>query len=118
MEYKNFQNLLVWQKALSYSIKIYNLTKDFPNEDLYGLTSQIRRSAISIPSNIAEGAARDSKKSFVQFINISIGSAAELKTQLLIAKGVSIINEDTFADLENGINEISFLLYRLKKSLK
>ena len=118
MSYKNYEDLIVWQKAIKFSIKLYNLTKTFPKEELFGITSQVRRSAISIPSNIAEGAGRDSKKSFVQFLNVSVGSASELKTQLIICKGVGIINDKTFDKIAKELGEISFLLFRLKTSLK
>ena len=80
------KNLDVWNLAIGLVKDVYKLTKDYPEEELYGLTAQIRRSAISIPSNIAEGAARNSKKEFAQFLYIALGSAAELETQLIIAQ--------------------------------
>jgi len=80
---KTHRDLDVWKNRIELVKKIYILTKDFPKEEIYTLTSQIRRSAISIPSNIAEGAARNSKKEFIQFLYIALGSAAELETQLI-----------------------------------
>ena len=88
----NFRNLLVWQKSMSLITKIYVSTKKFPKEEIYGLTSQIRRSSISIPSNIAEGFGRDSNKEYLRFLNVSIASLFELQTQLEIAKKHRIFN--------------------------
>jgi four helix bundle protein len=82
---KTHKDLLVWQKAMDFVIDVYNATKSFPANELYGLTNQIRRSAVSIPSNIAEGAARQTDKEFLQFLHIARGSLAELETQLILA---------------------------------
>jgi four helix bundle protein len=81
-----YHSLLIWQKGFELSLIIYRLTKSFPDDERYGLVSQMRRSAVSIPSNIAEGYARGTKISFHQFLRIAHGSAAELETQLLLAK--------------------------------
>lgn len=80
-----FKSLIVWQKSMALADVIFHLTKKFPREELYGLTSQMRRAAISIPSNIAEGSRRTSKKDYAQFLRISCGSAVELETQLLLS---------------------------------
>jgi four helix bundle protein len=80
-----FKSLVVWQKSMALADVVFHLTKRFPREELYGLTSQMRRAAISIPSNIAEGSRRSSKKDYVQFLRIACGSAVELETQLLLA---------------------------------
>ena len=82
---QSFRDLLVWQRAMQLTVAIYSLTKDFPREELYGLTSQIRRAAVSIPSNIAEGQGRQSTGEFKNFIGIARGSNFELQTQLEIA---------------------------------
>ena len=82
----NFRNLLIWQKSMILVTKIYTVTNNFPKEEVFRLTSQIKRSAISIPSNIAEGLGRESSQEFLRFLNISIGSLFELQTQLEIAK--------------------------------
>ena len=79
-------NLLAWQEAMNLVDAVYNATKTFPKEELYGLTSQIRRAAVSVPSNLAEGAARTGRKEFAQFLSIARGSLSELETQILIAK--------------------------------
>jgi len=81
----NLQELKIWQKAINLSIGVYEITSNFPKEEKYGLISQIRRSAVSIPSNIAEGAGRNSNKEFVHFLSIANGSAFELQTQLIIS---------------------------------
>ncbi|MDO8593770.1 MAG: four helix bundle protein [bacterium] len=82
---EGFKSLIVWQKSMELADVVFHLTKRFPREELYGLTSQMRRSAISIPSNIAEGSRRTSRKDYSQFLRIACGSAVELETQLLLA---------------------------------
>jgi four helix bundle protein len=81
-----FKSLIVWQKAMALADAVFQLTKRFPKDEQYGLTSQMRRAAVSIPSNIAEGSRRTSKKDYVQFLRIACGSAVELETQLLLAR--------------------------------
>jgi four helix bundle protein len=90
---KTHKDLNVWQESIVLVTLIYEKTKSFPKDELFGLTSQIRRSAVSIPSNIAEGAARESNKEFLRFLFISQGSVSELDTQLIIAKNLSFIND-------------------------
>jgi four helix bundle protein len=90
---KSFKNLKIWQKGIEIVKDIYSLTNKFPNKELYGLTSQMRRSSISIPSNIAEGFKRSYKKEFKQFLHITLGSLAELETQLIIAKELGYIKD-------------------------
>lgn len=87
----NYHNLKVWQKAIDLVSTIYELTKTFPKEEMYGLTSQMRRSAVSMPSNIAEGSQRNTDKAFGQFLSTAQGSAAELETQLIIAEKQNMI---------------------------
>ena len=84
MESKGYKQLIVWQKAMDLTVQIYRLVKLLPKEELYALSDQMRRAAVSIPSNIAEGQSRYSNKEFIQFLNIAKGSNAELFTQLLI----------------------------------
>jgi len=83
---KDHKELNVWKVSMDFVVEVYSVTKGFPKEEIYGLTSQLRRAAVSIPSNIAEGAARNSEKEMVQFLHIALGSAAEAETQLLIAQ--------------------------------
>lgn len=83
---KDHKDLNAWKVSMDFVAEVYAITRDFPKEEIYGLTSQLRRSAVSIPSNISEGSARNSTKEFVQFLHIALGSAAEAETQLLIAQ--------------------------------
>lgn len=84
-EIAGFKSLIVWQKSMELADIVFQLTKKFPRDEMYGLTSQMRRAAVSIPSNIAEGSRRSSKKDYSQFLRIACGSAVELETQLLLA---------------------------------
>ncbi len=109
------KDLEVWKKAMDLAAQVYSLTAWFPKEELYGLTSQIRRFAVSIPSNIAEGAARHSRKEFIQFLRIASGSVAELETQLLLAIRMGFIPGDSII---SHIEEVRKLLLGLLRSLK
>lgn len=111
----NFRNLIVWKKAVNLATQIYKKTAGFPKYELYGLTSQIRRSAVSISSNIAEGAGRRSKKEFSHFLSISYGSACELETQILIARNLGFLKKDEFNSLQIELDEIQKMLYSLEK---
>ncbi|ASW74926.1 four helix bundle protein [Chryseobacterium piperi] len=84
----NYKELIVWQKSVDLVTEVYSYTKNFPKEEMYGLTNQIRRSSISIPSNIAEGHSRRSQADYIQFLKIARGSCAELDTQLIISKNL------------------------------
>ena len=97
---------------------VYKTTSLFPKEELYGLTSQIRRAAVSIPSNIAEGAARNHVNEFRQFLYIALGSGAELETQLIIAKMLGFISDEKSQTLINELNSISRMLQGLIKSIQ
>ena len=97
---KTHKNLEIWQLGIELVTKIYEITRNFPKEELYGLSSQMRRSAISFPSNIAEGAARNSQKEFLQFLYISLGSLSELETQLIISKNLGFLNNPNFELVE------------------
>lgn len=113
----NYKNLKVWQDAVSLAVNIYKTTNQFPKEELYGLTSQIRRSAVSIASNIAEGSGRTSKKEFNQFLGIAHGSSFELDTQLIIASKVGFLNQEEYLKLSQDLIEIQKMNSGLKKSL-
>jgi four helix bundle protein len=95
---------------------IYRLTKPFPKEELYGLTSQIRRSAVSVPSNIAEGSARKNKTEFIQFLYIALGSLSELETQLIISKNLNY--SETISSLLSKVTDIRKMIFGLIKSIK
>lgn len=112
------KDLNVWKNAVSFVSDIYKITEHFPNSELFGLTNQIRRAAVSIPSNIAEGAARTSQKEFNQFLSIALGSRAEVETQLLIALNLQFISTNEYKELTIKIDDIRKMLIGLKKSLK
>ena len=105
-----FREIKVWQKAMDLITKLYKCTKKFPQDELYGLTSQMRRCAVSIPSNIAEGFGRKSKQDFKRFLQISMGSLFELETQLEISKNLEYMEESQFNNLYNDLREIEIML--------
>ncbi len=104
------KELIVWQRAMSLVKNIYKLTNPFPREEIFGLVSQMRRCAVSIPSNIAEGRSRGTRKDFSQFLRIALGSCAELQTQLEIAKSLSYGDITRYNDLEQDTTEIFRML--------
>jgi len=114
----HFKELNVWQKSIQLATNIYDLTTQYPKQETYGLTSQIRRCTISISSNIAEGAGRFSKKEFRHFFNIAYGSSFELETQLIISKNLKYVDDDSFETLNNKITDVQKMLYKLIKSIK
>lgn len=113
-----FKELVVWQKSIVLTREVYAVTDRFPASEKYGLSSQINRCAVSIPSNIAEGAGRNSNKEFIQFIGIATGSLYELETQLIIAEQIGYIKPEEFKLLSDSVEEISSMLYSLKRSLE
>jgi len=112
-----FKDLIAWQKGHEFVIRIYELTKTFPKEELYVLTSQMRRSAISITSNIAEGFSRKSHKEKIQFYTIARGSLTEIENQLLIARDIGYIKKEHFDLIINSLTDIHKLINGLIKSL-
>ncbi len=116
MYVESFKQLIVWQKSIELVKIIYAITKRFPPSELYGLTSQMRRSSISIPSNIAEGKKRKTKKDFVQFLRIADGSAAELETQIIIAK--DLYQPINFSQSQNILTEIQKMLFTMINKLE
>ncbi|MEI6346299.1 MAG: four helix bundle protein [Bacteroidota bacterium] len=113
MEHKKLD---VWNKSIQLVVEIYNLTNTFPKEEIYGLTSQIRRSAVSIPSNIAEGSARKGDVETIQFLHIALGSMAELETQLIISQKIGYIKN--IEEVSNKLLEIKQMTLGLIKFLK
>ena len=109
------KNLDAWKKSIDLVEMIYKLSALFPDEERYGLTSQIRRAAVSVPSNLAEGAARNSKKEFLNFISISLGSLAEVETQVIIAQRLNFCEPGNMFD---QINEVRALLIGLRNYLR
>ena len=114
---KSFKDLRIWQKGIEIVSDIYILSKKFPKEELFNLTSQLRRSAISIPSNIAEGFKRFHNKEYKQFLFITLGSCAELETQIIIAKELKYINENEEAKLVEKLDHICRMTSSLIKKL-
>lgn len=109
----SYKGLLVYQKAVELSVAIYRATEEFPKSEIYGLTSQIRRCVVSIPSNIAEGQRRGSKKEYIQFLRVAFGSGAELETQLLISFKVGYLSEDQFNKFDDELEQIMKMLNKL-----
>jgi four helix bundle protein len=114
---QGFRDLLVWQKSMQLTVAIYGLSRGFPREELYGLTSQIRRSAASIPSNIAEGHGRLKVGEFRQFLGIARGSNYELQTQLELAKALEMGNPNEIDDASLLSHEVGRMIYSLLGSL-
>ena len=106
----SYKELHVWQRAMELVVSVYKVTVNFPKEKIYGLTSQIRRSAISIPSNIAEGRMRGTRKDFVQFLRIAYASGAELETQIEISKQLPRTNMLDYSKVDSLLNEIMKML--------
>ncbi|HPN32163.1 MAG TPA: four helix bundle protein [bacterium] len=111
------ESLKIYQKSYAICLEVYELTKIYPNEELYGLVSQIRRAAVSIPSNIAEGYHRNGNKEFKQFLFIALGSTSELKTQINLSKDLKYIQDDVANILINKLYELEKMLYGFIKSL-
>ena len=117
MKIKSYKDLNIWKRSIKVVEDIYKITKNFPKEEIYELTSQLRRSAVSIPSNIAEGFARFSNKEYKQFLFISLGSCAELSTQIIIALRLWYFENKEADKLLNEIDEISKMTMSLIKKL-
>ncbi len=113
----NFKELTVWNKSVDIALEIYKLTMSFPSEEKFGLVSQMRRCSISIPSNIAEGSGRKTKKDFNSFLSNSLASSFELETQLLIVVRLQLITNDQFEFIIAQLNEIQKMIVGLQRSL-
>src|SRR3989338_11578450 len=107
---KSYKDLIVWQKGVDLSVLVYELTEQFPRDERYALTSQMRRAVVSIPSNIAEGRCRSTKKDFCNFLHIALGSAAELETQIEIAKRISKTSNISYTTIEALLTEVMKML--------
>lgn len=117
MKTSDYKELQVWQKAMDLVVEIYKISKLLPKEETYGISDQIRRAAVSIPSNIAEGQSRNSAKEFIQFLSIARGSLAELETQLLICTKVNMLSEDNIAEAQNITTEVGKMIKGLMNKL-
>lgn len=116
-EIKTYKDLLIWQKGIQIVKEIYLICNDFPKDELYGLQSQIKRSSVSIPSNIAEGWGRNYTKNYIQFLKYSRGSLLELETQIIIAKELNFISTEDFDKIQGLITEESKMLNAFIKSI-
>lgn len=112
-----YKNLHIWQKSMDLVDMVYSITKNFPKEEIYGLTNQVRRSAVSIPSNIAEGAGRNSNSQFQNFLSYSNGSTLELDTQLIISNRQGYINQNDLNEITQLIEDIQKMNYKLQTKL-
>lgn len=115
---KTHRDLDVWKKSISLVTTVYEITKGFPKEEVYGITNQIRRSAVSVPSNIVEGSARKGNKEYAQFLYISLGSLTELETQIIIARNLKYLSENDFESLMSNLKEIGKMLIGLIRFVK
>lgn len=113
-----FKQLEIWKQSRSFCTQIYSFTNSFPNEERFGLTNQLRRAAVSIPSNIAEGSSRKSNKDFARFLEIAIGSAYEIDTQLLISSDLGFITEENLNPLLLKIDTLTKMIYSFQSKLK
>ena len=114
----DFRKLKVWEKAHLLTLKIYKVTEKFPREELYGLTSQIRRASVSMPTNIAEGCVRSSDADFSRFLYIALGSTSELEYLILLSMDLKFIKNELYTELNNDINEIKKMLISMIQKLK
>jgi four helix bundle protein len=114
---KSYKDLIVWQKSIDLVLEIYKITKMFPREEIYGITNQMRRAAVSIPSNIAEGSARKNHKELLYFLNIAFGSGAELETQIIITKKLELAKLPDFEKVDNLLTEVMKMIRGLTSSL-
>ena len=114
---RNYRDLIVWQKAMELVTETYNHTKSFPEEERYGLTSQLRRSSVSLPSNMAEGYGRNSTQDYIRFLRIANGSLFEMQTQLEIAQNLGFLKEESFSNLFELSREIERMLSSLIRKI-
>lgn len=117
MDIKSYRDLIVWQKAMHVAKCTYIVVKKLPKEEMYALANQMRRAAISIPSNIAEGKTRNSTKEFIQFLAIANGSRAELETQLLLCVEIGYLTTPEIQELTHRLEEVGKMLHSLQKAL-
>jgi four helix bundle protein len=118
MEFRSYRNLKAWQAGMDVAEAAYKITSSLPKHEIYGLTSQIQRSATSVPANIAEGHARESTKDFLRFLSIAQGSLAELETHLLLAQRFAYINENDLEKIMQLTDETGKIVRGLQRSLK
>ncbi len=110
---QNYKELVVWEKGHLFTLKVYEVTKEYPREEIFSLTTQIRRAAYSMPANIAEGCGRCTQKELANFLQISLGSANECEYFLLLSKDLNYLNEETYQEMRIEINSIKAMLIKL-----
>ena len=115
---KDFKQLKVWEKAHQLALAIYKATAQFPKEELYGLTSQIRRASMSIPTNIAEGCGRNTDAEFARFLQIAMGSASETEYELILAHDLEFLAKDHYENLQTQVEEVKKMLSSLIKTIR
>ena len=115
---RDFHKLGIWQRSHQLTLDVYKMSKSFPKDELFGLTSQIRRAASSIPTNIAEGCGRASNKDYAHFLQIAIGSASEVEYELLLAHDLEYINDEAFNKLTSGTIAIRKMIIKYQSELK
>jgi four helix bundle protein len=118
MAVRHYQELKVWQRAMDLAVQCYQATSDFPKEELFGLVSQIRRAASSIPANLAEGQGRENTKEFLHFLSVARGSLRELETHLLLSHRVCFLDSSRLESLVEVIDEVSRMMSGLRKALE
>ncbi len=118
MRSQSYRDLMVWKKSINVSVYVYELCADFPRSELYGIADQMKRAAVSIPSNIAEGQARSSSKEFLRFLSIANGSLAELDTQRIIAERLGFLSFERSSNLSHQLTEVRKMLFALARTLK
>ena len=114
----NFKELVIWKESMKLAKATYLASANFPQDERFGLTSQVRRSAVSVPSNIAEGAGRNSDKEFMNFLSISTGSSYELETQLLLSVDLGFVTEEEVQEALSNVTVVQKMLYRFQEQLK
>ena len=117
-EIASYRDLLVWEQAMELAAAVYRLTRDWPKDERYGITSQARRAAASVPANIAEGYGRENRGSYLQFLKVAQGSLKELETHLLIAERIEIVSGEQLAPLLAQCESVGKLLRRLMRRLQ
>ena len=115
---RDFHKLIIWQRSHQLTLAVYRISKSFPKEEIFGLTSQMRRAVSSIPTNIAEGCGRASNKDFAHFLQIAIGSATEVEYQLLLARDINYINDDDYQTLANETVVVRKMIIKYQSELK
>jgi len=118
MAVKSYRELIAWQKAMDLAVQVYELTKTFPREEIYGLTSQLRRAAVSVPSNIAEGQGRRTTKEFQRFLGYAYGSLQEIETQIMLAARLGYVRDEQESQLLEQWAEVGKLINGLSNALR